>query len=245
MKNYLAITILFVSVGLSAQTKVEKTISVSSGQNISINFDFPELIKLSTWDKNEISIQGEVTINNGENDDAFELLTSTSGNTVLIENKIKDLKDLPQMITVIDGSKKVMFKSKQEYKKYRNENGLSYDMVSWGVDMDIRLEIKIPKGMMTSITSVYGMVEVKDFNAPLTVDAKYGGVDASLAIATVGELTVETNYGQIYSNLDLKFEGGGLKEKDFYTYVTAKPGSGPRYGFESKYGNVYLRKKER
>ena len=82
------------------------------------------------------------------------------------------------------------------------------------------------------------------FFAPLTVEAKYGGVDASLVITSVGELVVETNYGQIYSNLDLNFDHESLKEKDFHTYVTAKPGNGPRYDFESKYGNVYLRKPE-
>ena len=142
---------------------MNKTIPANKGQTISMNFDYPELIKISTWDKNEISIQGEVTINNGENDDAFELLTSASGNTIVIENKIKDLKNLPQMITVIDGSKKIMFKSKQDYKKYKSENGASYDIVSWGVDMEIVIEIKIPRNMTTSITSVYGMVEVKDF----------------------------------------------------------------------------------
>lgn len=242
MKNYMLAGALVFSLSLMAQTKVNKIIAVNKGQTISMNFDYPELIKISTWDKSEISIQGEVTINNGENDDAFELLTSANGNTVVIENNIKDLKNLPQMITVIDGSKKIRFKSKEDYKKYKSENGASYDIVSWGVDMDIILEIKIPKSMTTSITSVYGMVEVKDFSAPLTVEAKYGGVDASLAIASVGELVVETNYGQIYSNLDLNFDNGGLREKDFYTYVTAKPGNGPRYGFESKYGNVYLRK---
>jgi hypothetical protein len=151
------------------------------------------------------------------------------------------LDNLPQLITVIDGSKKIIFKSKQEYKKYKNENG-AYDMVSWGVDMDIFIEIKIPKNMTTSLVSVYGIVEVKEFAAPLKVEAKYGGVDVALNAKSVGELTAETNYGQIYSNLDIKFENDGLREKDFYTFVSAKPGAGPRYDFVSKYGNVYLRK---
>lgn len=242
MKKYFILWLLSLSVGVSAQTKINKSIPVSKGQSVSMKFDYPELIRISTWDKNEIQILGEVTINSGESDGAFELISTTSGDVVQIENKIKDLDNLPQMITVVDGSKKMIFKSKQEYKKFKSENGVSYDMVSWGVDMEIFLDIKVPQSMATSIISVYGMVEVKNFMAPLSVDAKYGGVDVAINVTSVGELSAETNYGQIYSNLDIKFDNDDIREKDFYTFVSAKPGTGPRYNFESKYGNVYLRK---
>jgi hypothetical protein len=87
---------------------------------------------------------------------------------------------------------------------------------------------------------VYGIVEVRGFNGPLSVEATYGGVDVALLERTTGELKAETNYGQIYSNLDLKFTGSEFEA--FHTVISAKPGTGPRYNFESKYGNVYLRK---
>ncbi len=41
------------------------------GQKIAMNFDYPEMIRVSAWDKNEISISGSVQINGGENDDAL------------------------------------------------------------------------------------------------------------------------------------------------------------------------------
>ena len=106
--------------------------------------------------------------------------------------------------------------------------------------MDILLEVKVPKNMETKLECVYGLAEVKNFSGPLSVEATYGGVDVSVQERTTGELTAETSYGQIYSNLDLKFTGSEFK--DFHTVVSAKPGTGPKYAFESKYGNVYLRK---
>jgi hypothetical protein len=109
------------------------------------------------------------------------------------------------------------------------------------VDMDITLEIKVPQNIETRVESVYGMVEVKQFTGPLTVEATYGGIDAALLEKNTGDLVAETNFGQIYSNLDVKFGGQNVQEKDFHTYVSAKPGIGPRFSFESKYGNVYLR----
>ena len=96
--------------------------------------------------------------------------------------------------------------------------------------------------METRVESVYGIVEVRNFSGPLAVEATYGSVDAALTERTTGELTAETDYGQIYTNLEMKFSGDGIKERDFHTWVSAKPGAGPRYSFESKYGNVYLRK---
>lgn len=240
MRSIVVILISLFTGVLAAQTPVNKNYPVSAGQKIYLRFDFPELVKISTWDKNEIAIGGSVSINGGENDDAFELLHSTSGNSISIENKIRNLKELPHRITVVRDGEKITFKSKADYLKYCEEHGRNFNQRSEGVDMDILLEIKVPRNSEVKLESVYGVVEVKNYNGPLTVEATYGGVDVTVQEKTTGELIAETNYGQIYSNLDLKFSGSEFE--DFHTYVTAKPGSGPKYSFESKYGNVYLRK---
>jgi len=240
MRTFIGIMMSLLTGVLVAQTPVNKSYPVSGGQKINFHFDYPELVKISTWDKNEISIEGVVSINGGENDDAFELTQSVSGNTISIENRIKGMKSLPQRITITRGSEKITFKSKEDYKKYRDEHGKDFNTTNFGVDIEIVLEIKVPKNMETKMESVYGMVEVKNFQGPLSVDATYGGVDVSVQEKTTGELIAETGYGQIYTNLDQKFTG--TEFEDFHTMVSIKPGTGPRYSFESKYGNVYLRK---
>src|SRR6478752_6641361 len=242
MKAKLIVPFVFLTLTSLAQTAVNKSIPVSAGQKINMHFDYPELVRVSTWDKNEISIQGSVSINGGENDDAFVLESSTSGNVISIESRINGLKSLPQRITVNQGGQKIVFRTKADYKKYCDENGKNFNSMSTGVDMDIVLEIKVPQNIDTRVESVYGMVEVKQFTGPLVVEATYGGVDAALLEKSTGELIAETNFGQIYTNLDIKFASDNVREKDFHTYVSAKPGNGPRYSFESKYGNVYLRK---
>lgn len=229
----------------SAQTQINKTIPVSSsGQRIHMHFDYPELVRVSTWDRNEISVTGTVSINAGENDDAFIFENSVNGNTINLFATIKDLKKLPQRITILRDGQKIMFKDKEELRKYQEQHGRGYSTMSWGADIEIELEIKVPKGMETRVESVYGMVEVKNFNGPLTVEATYGGVDASLAEKTTGEVIAETNYGEIFTNFETKFGSPGGTRGDFHTLVSAKPGSGPRYDFESKYGNVYIRKSQ-
>lgn len=242
MKTKLMVPLFLLTLSSLAQTAINKSIPVSSGQKVNMHFDYPELVRVSTWEKNEISIQGSVTINGGENDDAFVLETSTSGNIISVESRINGLKSLPQRITVNQGGQKIIFATKADYKKYCEENGKNFNSMSMGVDMDIILEIKVPQNVGTRIESVYGMVEVKQFSGPLVVDATYGGVDAALQEKSTGQLEAETDFGQIYSNLDAKLLGNNVRERDFHTYVSAKPGNGPRYSFESKYGNVYLRK---
>jgi hypothetical protein len=227
---------------LFAQTTVNKSIPVSPGQSIEMYFDYPNLIRVSTWDKNEVSVQGTVSINGGENDNAFELEASSSGSRVEVRNHIHDMKSLPRRITLERDGRTITFKTRADYERYRSENGNSYNIKTEGLDMQITLDIKVPKGYRTSVESVYGMVEVKDFNGSLKVEATYGGVDAAIAEKTIGELSAETNYGQIYSNLDVKFGGPTMREENFHTFVSAKPGTGPSYTFDSKYGNVYLRK---
>jgi len=240
--TYTFVVMLIFIFSASAQTQINKSIAVQSGQKISLAFDYPEMVRITTWDKSEISIQGTVSINNGENDDAFELQTSTSGNTVVVKNIIRDMKKLPQRITVVRDGQKIVFHDKEALKKYQDEHGRSFETQSWGVDMEIILEIKVPRNVETTVESTYGMVEVKDFTGPLKAISTYGGVDAAVKEKLMGELIAETNYGQIYTNLDVKFGGENSKEENFHTLVSAKPGSGPRYSFESKYGNVYLRK---
>lgn len=223
-----------------AQTPINKSYAVGTGQSVVFKFDYPELIKITTWDKNEISLTGTVSINGGENDDAFEILQSTSDKVVTIENKIVNLKQLPQRVTITQGEEKITFKTKADFEKYCQENGRHFSRTTMGVDMDIILEIKIPKNMTTTVEATYGLVEVKNFNGPLMVAARYGGVDAAVQEKSTGELVAETRYGQIYSNLELKFSSDAYE--DFHTQVSAKPGTGPLYRFKSDYGNVYLRK---
>jgi len=240
MKSIITSILLSTALFAFAQTPVNKTIAVQAGQKIRMHFDYPELIKVSTWNKNEISITGEVSINGGENDDAFSLESSTSGNEVSITGEIRNLKSLPHRVTIWNDGQKMSFKTKADYRKYAEEHGRNYNSMNWGTDIDIFLEIKVPENMETLVLSTYGTIEIKNFTGPLNAESTYGGVDAALNEKSIGDLKVETGYGQFYTNFDFKFSGNELG--DFHSVVNAKPGKGPAYSFESKYGNVYLRK---
>ncbi|MBX2968140.1 MAG: hypothetical protein KF803_02115 [Cyclobacteriaceae bacterium] len=248
MKTKLILGLIVLSGTMFAQTKIEKAVPVQSGQKLVLNFDYPELIKIKTWDKKEVLIKGTVSINKGENDEAFELVTQTNGNTVTVSSVIKDMENLPKRIVIKKGDTEYLFKAKDykdpEVKKFMDEHGGNYTYMSSGVIKEIQLEIFVPVGVETSVSAKYGMVEVLGFNAPLSVDAKYGGVDATINARATGELIARTHFGEILTNLDLAFDSEKDRDSNYnkWTQVSVKPGTGPRYMLESKYGKVYLRK---
>jgi len=225
---------------ITAQTTINKSFSTTKNQNISLKFDYPQLIKISTWDKDEVQISGTVNINDNENNDAFQIKESKNGNSLVIEGNISEIDKLPHQIMVHKGNEKLTFKTKEDYQQYSKANGVTFNTISNGVDINIELEIKIPKSLKTQIEAKYGLVEVKNFVGEISVDATYGGIDATIAEKNTGKLSAETYYGQIYSNLDAKF--AGKDSDDFHTLVNATFGNGPQYSLESKYGNIYLRK---
>lgn len=233
---------LLLPLGGYAQTTLQRSFPVQAGQTIALEFDYPKLIKVSTWDKNEVAIQGTVSINHGANDDAFVLDQKTNGKTLTIRNEIRDLKTLPRTYTIVQAGQTITFQTKEAMKKYQAEHAGGFERISEGVDIEIVLEIKVPKGVPTQVNSVYGMVEIRSFQGPLAVVSTYGGVDAAMTEKTAGQIKAETNYGEIFSNLDVKLTGNPHDPEAFHLLVAGNAGTGPNYSFESRYGNVYLRK---
>ncbi|KFC20289.1 hypothetical protein [Chryseobacterium sp. FH1] len=240
MRRLIIFVVTFVFGIITAQTTINRSFSTVKNQNVSLKFDYPQLIKISTWDKDEVQISGTVNINENENNGAFQIKESKEGNSLVIEGRVSEIDKIPHRITVRKGSEKLTFKTKDDYQQYCKTNGVTFNTMSDGVDINIELEIKVPQSLKTHIEAKYGLVEVKNFGGEISVDATYGGIDATIPEKNTGKLSAETYYGQIYSNLDTKFTG--KDSEDFHTLVTTTFGSGPQYSLESKYGNIYLRK---
>jgi hypothetical protein len=222
-----------------AQTVVTKRCPVKANEQLVLKFDYPK-VHISTWDKNEVQVTARVNINDDENDKAFTLKDTSVNGTLSIEDHIEDINKLPRRYTIKqpDG-KKTVFKTKAAFDEYQKTLG-PVNTYSEGLDIDIIVEVMIPANIATTIKAKYGLVEMKDFDAPANIDAIYGGIDATLATAKAGKIQVTTNYGAIYSNLDLVLTD--KTTRDFFTSLTAEPGKGPAYVFKSTYGKIYLRK---
>lgn len=240
MKTIFSLTISLFAVITFAQTNLQKQFSVPQGKELVLKFDYPQLIKISTWDKNEVEITGKVNINNGENNSFFEITERVINNEKVIEGKISNYKNLPQQLTAYLGKEKMEFNTEKELLQYEKDKNVKFKIKSYSAKLEIELEIKVPHHMKTKIESIYGTVEVKKFDAPIIAKSTYGSVDATLDEKKVGEILIESFYGKIYTNLNLPIKT--IKSEDFHTIMTAFSGKEPRQEFSSQYGNIYLRK---
>jgi len=238
-------TILSIAVGLvfflsPAQSQINKSFPVKANEQVVMKFDYPETIRVSTWEGNEIQITGTVDINNNESNQYFNIKDSKSANSLLIEGKIKDIDKIPHRITLKNGNGKIVLQSEEDLKKYTKENNLKNYSVTNGASINIVLNIKIPKTVRAKIESTYGVVELVNYNSNIDINAIYGGIDAKIAEKITGKIMTETQFGKVYSNLDAPLSGKDLD--NLQTFLTATPGSGPQYNLQSKFGNIYLRK---
>ncbi len=239
MKAILTALALLLAHGATiAQTVINRSYPIKAGEKLHLKFDYP-VVRVSTWDQKEVSIVAKVSINDGESDNAFTLLDETKDGVLEISSRIKDMDKLPRRYTVWDAGKKTVFKTEAEFNDYKSKAG-GIRSYSTGTDIDIKLEVKVPVGTPTEINSVYGIVELANFNAPVTIDAVYGGIDASLDKSRAGQIKATTVYGKIYSNLNLELTDH--QQEHFLNSITAQPGKGPAYAFKSTYGKIYIRK---
>jgi hypothetical protein len=247
MKTILPIIFLALTFSSRAQTKVEQTIPLKAGQSLTLNFDYPT-VKIQTWDKPDVLITGTVSINKGENDQAFQLEISSSTGEVTVTSVLKDKENIPKRIVIKKDGREYYFRTgdfhNSEVQKFLAENGQDYSYSSQGVIQEINLLIYVPCNVNTQVNSKYGIVEVAAFDGPLTVESKYGGVDATIASPAAVQLIARTQYGEILTDLDSKFSQAPATGKSgkHWTEITSNTGKGPALTFESKYGNVYLRK---
>ncbi|TKC10008.1 hypothetical protein FA048_07310 [Pedobacter polaris] len=236
-------TILFFilsSLIVHAQNKITKSYPVKEGQEINLHFDYPKIIKISSWDKNEVSIVATVSTEDGEHIDAFILRDSVVNNTVSIRNRI-DWEKIPNQYYVVANGIKTSFPTKQDFENYKKENSALQNASFYTQrNFTVNLEVKVPSSTFSTIKSTYGMIELIDFKAPSAIEATYGGIDASMNESQIGKIKLTNRYGKIYSNLQLT--ATEKKDSSYFTSITAEPGKGPSYDLSSSYGNIYLRR---
>ncbi|WP_333661852.1 hypothetical protein [Chishuiella changwenlii] len=240
MRKLLTIGLSMFVLSVFGQTKIHQTFPIDTQQEVSLNFDFPQLIKLSTWDKNEIEITGTSNINDGKNDASFQITKQSSSQQITIEGKLHDYKNIPQKIIAHNGKEKKVFNSKEELKEYEKTNNVKFSNTSLNSQVEIVLEIKIPRQLKAKIEATYGTIEIKNLANTITAISTYGSVDATIDEKKTGEIKLETFYGTIFTDLKLPMQT--TKKEDFHTIITAFTGKNPRQEFSSKFGNIYLRK---
>lgn len=226
---------------------VTESFPVKKSDKITLDFKYPELVQIKTWDKDEVQIKSTLYINSGQDNDSFELSTERERGALRIKSKIKNLDKFKNNSYYIgrsdddddDDDGDVIISKNGTNITIGNGGKRRYN----GVRVSVILEVTVPKGAELTVDAQYGMVEVIDLPNSIDVEAKYGGADISLTESTIESLWAATSWGQIYANLSRKMDIGGndMPGKEMTARIQNGRGS-KSIRVDSEYGNVFLRK---
>lgn len=203
MKNVLTLAVLcLITLQIHAQKTIEKEI-ITSADLVKVEFKFADDINVKTWDKDEVYLKAEVSVNNGEYDDYFTLKVNNTSSVLDIKSDYGDLFD----------------KWKKEGKSNKKNN--------WGpcnnFDIDANYTLYLPKNSKLKVKSISGSVASENYQGKLMVDIISGNIDiknydGDLELYTISgdidihiaksRLKAETISGMIYSDKELEFDQG-------------------------------------
>ncbi|MEM6765700.1 MAG: hypothetical protein AAF655_12265 [Bacteroidota bacterium] len=259
---------LVLCLDLSAQETLSKTLSADGINTFTGYFEWGNAT-FSSWEKDEIEIEATYSINDGENNDAFQLTLKENDGEVSLNVDIKNIESLPKKIVVWKYGKKYSFpvgkNEDQSIQKVKKELGEDVQMYSQGVDMEIEVKVKVPASLKVKVEANYGNLYFENFRNRVVAKNTYGGieakfdegaspqkaelfstysfVDVSLASSQGRDISMITEYGSLFTDLDIVLDEGKSEERSYYQRVagTVNDGGNP-LKMESTYSNVYLRK---
>ena len=234
-----------------AQTNITESISITSGQEVAMEFPYAQLINIRGWDGNTIELSAEVIINMGKNDDAYQFNLTNSNGRKEINGDIRDYDKLPEMIQIKKGGRVYYFDTEDwnspEIRKFYEEEGR--EGISWsshGVAREIKVEIKVPRSLgLLEVTSKFGLIDIEELNIPIQATSKHGGVDVMVSSSNANQFSLDSKWGVIYTDLDLDFKSmKGFEDSRDWSHVecSINGGTGPKVELISQHANIYLRK---
>lgn len=230
MKNIIIVLALVFALPISAQRKVETFVAINKNQDIYLHFKFAQNIKVEQWNKNEVSIKAEVYIDNGRGNEAFSLVTDTSGSTLEVSSDFGNY-----------------FRDKWKNKNRYHEDSRTEITYIIYVPENFDLKIKSISGSVESDSFkgnlrtdlVSGNVTIKDYNGKLSLKTVSGDLDVTMKKA---EVNAKTLTGTIYSNLEIDMENKKRKGYGYNKIIGTVNSGGELVKMETVSGDIYLRK---
>ena len=192
---------------LAAQKKVTETKSASGINEVFVHVKFANNIVVKNWNKNEISVQAEVNIDDNKHNDYFTLETDKIGKTYTVKSDYGDYFKKYRSYTYYSSHEHSDDKKDDDCDCRRHSNIVNY-------------VIYVPKNMDLKVKSISGSVTADSFNGFLELDLISGDIDIKkhskkMMLKTIsGDIDLyvsdatfdaKTLTGGIYSDLEIDF----------------------------------------
>lgn len=227
---------------LAAQEKITRNTKASGINEVYVHVKFADKIEIKNWNKNEISVEATININDNKDNNLFSLKENKIGSTYTIKSDYGTLfKKHKKGVTITHGSKEC-----NSYNHCTNHNEIAINYV-----------IYAPKNMKLKVKSISGNVDALAYNGQLTLDLISGNINVkkhskTMNLKTISgdidvvvsdaEFKAETLTGTVYSDLDIDFNKNKKKHSGSQKiYGTVKKGTSS-LKLKTISGDIFLRK---
>jgi len=216
---------LALCLNLPAQQKFEKTVPLNSAEKLNLEFSFADHIRLEAWSQSNVKVVVTVNINEGKDNDKFDLETKRYGQTLEIKSEIQDLEEIGETIIKKNQKENIVIKKGRH------------------VSIDMEVIVYLPGDIPVSVETIGGDIESKGMNAELHLKSVSGDIDVNWNNNAGADLKLNTVSGKMYSDFNIPAQ----QPKKFnympssVSYIINNGGFGLELSTVS--GNIYLRKR--
>ena len=227
MKNLVAFALLWLASGEAfAQKIIQKNQPFTAGQQVDLHLKFADSIRVSYWDKAEVSVRIAVEINGGKLNDALVVETTANSRKISVKT---------------DFDQALMRRGKREDCPSGNQSYLNGD--GHYTCSEINYEVYLPRQADLRVETINGNIFIREVAGPVYAKSISGFLDVSWPDGKGANVALKSITGELYSDLDIAFNNQQKKNPIVgYLLEGTLNGGGPDVRLESISNNIYLRK---
>lgn len=212
---------------VSAQEIREMSLPWKQGQKVVLNLKFAEFIRIEAWDKKEVFLKAEITINGGALNHAHTMDSILSNDEVVIET---------------DFDKNIVGNS------WCDCNGNSHNGIRYSKQMKSRQQIcseiiytvYLPKSADLKLETISGDIKIVNMKGAIDAESVSGTVDVTIPSDQKADVTLKSVMGRVSSTPDITTLVNGLRPMLARKLDGKLNGGGKTVHLESVTGNVNL-----
>lgn len=231
--------LLFAFSNLTAQKKVTKTASDSGINEVFVHVKFANKIVIKNWNKNMISVEATVNIDDNKHNDYFSMQGNQIGSTYTIKSDYGDY-----------------FKKFRSYRRHSHNDDNDGNDCCTNYSNIVNYVVYVPNKMNLKVKSISGAVQADAFVGDLDLDLISGDIDIkkhskNMRLKTISgdiDLTIsdatfeaKTLSGGIYSDLKFDFDKKNKYSGSRKIKATIKNGNAV-LKLSTISGDIFLRK---
>ncbi len=238
---FLFIGLLLTFNNLTAQKKKTENTKANGIEDVYVHLKFAQNIVVKNWDKNEISVEATVNLNDNTKNDEFSFKADKIGGTYKVKSDYGNLfKRHKKSVTIT----------------HKGEDCNGYNHCTNHNNVVVNYVIYVPKKMELKIKSISGSVEANNYVGVLNLDLISGNITVKkhskdMHLKTISgdidiyvsdaKLEAKTLTGGVYSDLDIDFDK--KKKRGFGSKIITTINKGTAFlKLNTISGDIYLRK---